>query len=226
MPRLLLLLCGAFAPAMASAERVMVGYFATFGDLPVEQIPWSRLTHVCHGFLRLDPQGEVVTTDAMPNGGLTADGRKNDTPVLVSIGWGKTASGLEKVTASKESTTALLRKVLKVVDEGRYDGIDLAWEYPRDEATRAGHARLVSELRRGLTALAKRTNRDTPYLLTATLTASPFFGQWVDVEAIVPKVDWLNIKAYDMAGPWSRHAAHHAPLFASSDDPEKATRSV
>ncbi len=32
--------------------------------------------------------------------------------------------------------------------------------------------------------------------------------------------------AYDLSGPWSQHAAHHAPLFASSKDPERATRSV
>lgn len=223
---LLLLLCVLAAMPARAAERVMVGYFATFGDLPVEQIPWNRLTHVCHAYLRVDAEGELVTTDAMPNGGLTADGRKNGVPVLVTIGGGVTVRGLEKVTVDKKSTTALLREVLRNVNEGRYDGVDLDWEFPRDEVTRTGHARLVSELRRGLDALAKRTQREKPYLLTATLTAAPFFGQWVDVEAIVPKVDWLNIKAYDMAGPWSQYAAHHAPLFASSDDPEKATRSV
>lgn len=224
---LLLLLCIVIGTLPApAAERVMVGYFATFGDLPVEQIPWRQLTHVCHAFLRVDAEGELVTTDAMPNAGLTADGRKNGVPVLVMIGGGPTARGLEKVTPKKETTTALLREVLRVVDEGRYDGVDLSWEFPRDETTRAGHARLVSELRRGLDALAKRSKRETPYLLTATLTALPFFGQWVDAEAIVPKVDWLNIKAYDMADRWSQHAAHHAPLFASSKDPEQATRSV
>ncbi|QDT70692.1 Chitinase B precursor [Planctomycetes bacterium MalM25] len=220
---LLALMLAAPSPA---AERVLVGYYATFGKLPVEQIPWDRLTHVCHAFLRVDKEGELVTTDAMPNPALTADGRANDTPILVTIGGGVTVQGLEVVTATSESTAAFVERVMQIIEDGRYDGVDLDWEFPRNAATRDAHKRLVTGLRTGLTRLAKQTEREAPYLLTATVSPSPFFGQWIETDTIAEQVDWLNVMAYDLSGPWSQHAAHHAPLFASSKDAERATRSV
>ncbi|TWT99858.1 Chitinase A1 precursor [Botrimarina colliarenosi] len=225
-PLLLAAFCFGLALPSVAAERVMVGYFATFGDLPVEQIPWKSLTHVCHAFLRVDAQGKLVTTEAMPNAALTADGRKNGVPVIVTIGGGVTVSGLEKATVDAASMQAFVGEVLKVVRDGKYDGVDLDWEWPRDEATGAAHGRLIRELRRQLDAEAKKSSRPTRYLLTATVNPTEFFGQWVDAETVATQVDWLSVMAYDMAGPWSPHAAHHAPLFPSSKDPEQATRSV
>lgn len=216
--------CSAF-PASA-AERVMLGYYANFGKLPVEEVPWGGLTHVCHAFLQIDAEGKVVTTDAMPNPAMTADGRKNGVGVLVTIGGGVSAAGLERATATKETRRELLRGVLHVVADGKYDGVDLDWEFPRDAATRDAHARLVVDLRRALDELARRTERETPYLLTAAVSPQAFFGQWIDAERIAPAVDWLHVMAYDLSGPWSRVAAHHAPLFPSPDDPERAWRSL
>lgn len=223
---ILLLLAALLVSPACAAERVLVGYYATFGDLTVEQLPWDRLTHVCHAFLRVDAEGKLVKTDAMPNPALTADGRKNKKPVLVTIGGGVTVKGLEKVTEDAVKTEAFVSEVMRLVDQGQYDGVDLDWEFPRNAATRDGHARLIAELRKQLNTLAKRTGRSKPFLLTAWVSSSPFFGEFVDVDRIAPLVDWLSVMTYDMSGPWSREAAHHAPLFGSSKDPEKETRSV
>lgn len=219
------LLAGTALPAVA--ERVMVGYYASFGNLPVEEIPWQGITHLCHLFLPLDTEGKVVTNDAMPNGALTAEGRRNGVPVLVTVGGGAhTLAGLEKDATDEAATRRLVSDVVRVVADGKYDGVDLHWEFPRDAATRDGHARVLAELRRQLDAEAQRAQRPTPYLLTTVVAPSADFGQWVDVEKIVPLVDWLGVMAYDMADPWSQHAAHPAPLFPSSSDPERKTRSV
>lgn len=227
MLRLLLVLTALLLalPARAS-DRVLLGYYATFGDLPVEQIPWDRLTHVCHAFLRADAEGKLVPTDAMPNPALTAEGRKNQTPVLVTLGGGRTVQGLEKITAEDDTLGAFVGGLVRVVDEGGYDGVDLDWEFPRNAATRDGHARLLLELRRQLDAQAAKRERAKPYLLTATVSPSPYFGEFVDVERVLPAIDWLSVMAYDMSGHWSKVAAHHAPLFPSSEDPEKENRSV
>lgn len=224
-PLLAAAVCLCFALPTA-AERVMVGYYATFGDMPVEKIPWKGLTHLCHAYLRADAEGKLVTTDAMPNAALTADGRKNGVPVLVTLGGGPSLRGFEKVTIDDAATAEFVGEVIRVVVDGKYDGVDVDWESPRDAATRAGHARLLAELRKQLDAESKRAQRPTRYLLTATVSASPFFGEWVDADRVAPLVDWLNVKAYDMAGPWTPHAAHHAPLFPSSKDPERESRSV
>lgn len=204
----------------------MVGYLATFGSLPVEEVPWKSLTHVCHAFLRVDADGKLVKTEAMPNAALTAEGRKNGVPVLLTLGGGNTVRGLEKVITSQAGIDALAKQVVQVVADGAYDGIDLCWQYPRNKATGEGHAKLLSALRDQLNAEAKLAKRTKPYLLTTVVTASPFVGQWVDVKSVGSVVDWISVAAYDMSGPWSQYAGHHAPLFGSSNDPEKDSRSV
>ena len=226
MSRLLLfslLIFSSLAAPLVAAERVMVGYFATFGDLTVEQIPWDRLTHVCHAFLRVDAEGKLVTTPAMPNPALTADARKHGVKTLVSIGGGQTLQGLEVITASDEPIKNFVDAVAKIVVEGRYDGIDLDWEFPRNAETRRQFTRLLTALRAKLDQLGGGKQR---LLLTAAVSSSDFLGQWVDAPRVTPLVDWLNVMAYDMSGEWSQHAAHHAPLFASSGDPDKEWRSV
>lgn len=220
---LALLLLSLLTTPLYAADRVMVGYFATFGDLTVEQIPWDRLTHVCHAFLRVDAEGELVTTPAMPNPALTADARKNDVKTLVSIGGGQTLQGLEVVTATDEQLRKFVEAVAKVVVDGRYDGVDLDWEFPRNAETRDQYTLLLTALRAKLDQLGAGKQR---LLLTAAVSSSEFFGQWVDAERVTPLVDWLNVMAYDFSGEWAQHAAHHAPLFASSDDPGREWRSV
>ena len=212
--------------APSRAERVMLGYFPTFGGLPVEQIPWDNLTHLSHAFLRVDAAGELVTTAALPNPALTADGRKAGVPVLVTVGGGVTVRGLEKVAGEEGGLEGLADRIVEVVRTGKYAGVDLDWEFPRDAATGAAHATLLEALRERLDAVTQQTERAAPYLLTATVSPSADFGQWIEAERVARSVDWLHVMAYDMSGPWSRVAAHHAPLFPSADDPQREWRSV
>ncbi|MEN0109825.1 MAG: glycoside hydrolase family 18 protein [Planctomycetota bacterium] len=223
--RAVLCLLALAAPTHA-AERVLVGYYATFGNLPVEQMPWDRLTHVSHAFLRLDAEGAIVTTEAVPNAALTADGRANNTPVLLCVGGGVTVRGLEAATKTDGAASALASKIVEAAVAGRYAGVDLHWEFPRDESTGAAHARLLSALRRRLDAAAAAGDLPKQPILTAAVSPSDFLGQWIDAAEVAKTVDWLTVVAYDLSGPWSLHAGHHAPLLASPDDPEGDSRSV
>ncbi|TWT46780.1 Chitinase A1 precursor [Botrimarina hoheduenensis] len=204
----------------------MVGYYATFGGLPVEEIPWKQLTHLCHAFLRLDATGKLVTTDAVPNASLTADGRAAGVPVLLTLGGGETVRGLEKLAAQPKGLEELAEQVVEVVLTGKYAGVDVDWEFPRNKETRNAHARLLIALREQLNAAAKREQRADRYLLTAAVAPAEDFGQWINTESVIRSVDWLQVMAYDMSGPWSQVAAHHAPLFPSPDDPERSWRSA
>ncbi|MEM9187025.1 MAG: glycoside hydrolase family 18 protein [Planctomycetota bacterium] len=217
---------GAAAPESASRQRVSVGYYASFAGSPVDQIPWRRLTHVCHAYLRTDEAGELVTDKAMPSRVLTDAAHARGVKVLLSLGGGRTSAGLERVTADRPAITRYVTRVVKMVAENGYDGVDIAWEFPRNRETRAGFVDLVAALRRALDIQAQRRERSEPFLLTAAVSPSGFFGKWIDVGAVIKRLDWLHVMTYDMAGPWSRTAGHHAPLFPSPADPERGWRSV
>lgn len=220
--------CCVVASSVAAEEpaRLSIGYFASFLDDDIEKIPWRHLTHLCHAYLKTDEEGALVTDPSMPSKALTAAAHERGVRVLLSLGGGRTTSGLERVTAGRESVVKYVRSVVKLVAENDYDGVDLVWEFPRDKATRRGFVALIAYLRRDLDARAKADGRSEPYLLTAAVSPEPFFGKWIDVGAIKSRVDWLHVMTYDMSGPWSRTAGHHAPLLPSPADPERAWRSV
>jgi chitinase len=212
-------------PATA-ADRVMVGYYATFADLKIEDIPYDRLTHLCHAFLTSDDEGRPVTGEQVPSRELTDTAHKHNVKVLLSLGGGNTTAAFERVTADEKSRTTYVDEVVKLVVENGYDGIDLDWEFPRSEATTKQFTELVTALRAKLDGAAKIADRKEPYLLTAAVSSSEFFGKFIDTDAVMGKLDWLNVMTYDYSGPWDRVVGHNAPLLASPDDPARSWRSV
>ncbi|MEM6798487.1 MAG: glycoside hydrolase family 18 protein [Planctomycetota bacterium] len=223
---LLAIIFGFWPVATAEPSRLSVGYFASFVDNEVDKIPWRHLTHICHAYLKTDDKGGLLTDEAIPNKDLTSQAHEKGVRVLLSLGGGRTTTGLERVTASRESLVGYVKSVIKLVAENDYDGVDIVWEFPRNKASRNGFVALIAYLRVGLDAQAKADGRSEPYLLTAAVSPSAFFGKWIDVGAVLGRVDWFHVLTYDMTGPWSKTAGHHAPLTPSPTDPERAWRSV
>ena len=222
----MVLAISAAGPVAAEPARLSVGYYASFVDKEIDKIPWRHLTHVCHAYLRTDDEGNLTTDEAMPNAALTKAAHDNGVRALLSLGGGRTTTGLEKVTANRESITEYTGRIVELVAENGYDGVDIVWEFPRDKQSRRGFIALVAFLRKGLDERAKADGRKEPYLLVAAVSPSAFFGKWIDVGAVMSRLDWLHVLTYDMAGPWSRSAGHHAPLTPSPADPERSWRSV
>ncbi|MCA9240953.1 MAG: glycoside hydrolase family 18 protein, partial [Planctomycetales bacterium] len=206
-------------------HRVFLGYYAAFGGLEVEQIPFDEVTHLSHAFLALDDQGKVLKSDRVPSKALVDAAHQHRVKVLLSVGGGKTTLGLAKAAADKEQLRKLVAEIVEVVAGSGYDGVDLNWEFPSDRKTRQGFTELVKELRDQLDAQATKDSHGE-YLLTAALPPSGRLGKYIDSGAVQSRVDWFNLAAYDMSGPWEKTAGHHAPLFASPYDPDKSWRSV
>jgi chitinase len=119
--------------------------------------------------------------------------------VLLSVGgWG--ARGFSGAAATPENRAIFIRSAQEVIKRYGLDGIDLDWEYPVNGAwglvnslpeDKANFTALLNELR---AALGKEK------LLTIAVGAnvkSP--TEWVDVKAIAPALDYINLMTYDMA---------------------------
>ncbi|MGI9457177.1 MAG: glycosyl hydrolase family 18 protein [Aeoliella sp.] len=213
-------------PPAATPQRVMIGYYASFGDLEIEQIPWHRLTHLCHAFMRTDGNGKLLTDEKVPSKALTEAAHKNNVRVLLSLGGGRTTDGFEQVTADEKKLAGYVDEVVKLAVKNGYDGIDVDWEHPHSKETQAQFTRLIAAFRKNLDEAQLSQQRPEKYQLTAAISATKYFGRHIDVENVIDHFDWLHVMTYDFAGPWSKVAAHNAPLLASRDDPERAWRSV
>ena len=119
--------------------------------------------------------------------------------VLLSVGgWG--ARGFSGAAATKESRAVFIRSAQEIVEKYGLDGIDLDWEYPVNgawglvastPADRDNFTFLLKELRaafgqKKLVTIAVGANAESP-------------KSWVDVKAIAPLLDYINLMTYDMA---------------------------
>jgi chitinase len=206
-----------------AAPYLSVGYFNGGGDVTagpggdINQLDVSQITHLNYSFGLIYNAEKEETNPALKDPSrlhqiylspkVEADLKRlpvlrqqNPTlKVLLSVGgWG--ARGFSGVAATQESRAVFIRSVQEVITKYQLDGIDLDWEYPVNGAwglvesqptDRANFTALLSELHH---ALGKEK------LLTIAVGANVKSPQeWVDVKAIAPYLDYINLMTYDMA---------------------------
>jgi chitinase len=206
-----------------AAPYLSVGYFNGGGDVTagpggdINQLDVSQITHLNYSFGLIYNAEKEETNPALKDPSrlhqiylspkVEADLKRlpvlrqqNPTlKVLLSVGgWG--ARGFSGVAATPESRAVFIRSVQEVIAKYQLDGIDLDWEYPVNGAwglvesqptDRANFTALLSELHQ---ALGKEK------LLTIAVGANVKSPQeWVDVKAIAPYLDYINLMTYDMA---------------------------
>lgn len=117
-----------------------------------------------------------------------------------------------------------------VTHPGIFDGIDIDWEYPgkpgatnnhRPEDT-ANFTLLLAEVRAKLDAQGALDGKR--YTLSVALGADESKFSTVQLGAIHPHLDWLNLMSYDYHGAWENRTNFHAALHGRVDDPDHAQK--
>ena len=148
--------------------------------------------------------------------------------VLLSIGgWG--AGGFSTMCSTPEGIAAFTESCMVCVEENALDGLDLDWEYPTiDDAgidaspdDRQNFTALIASLRNALDAKYP----DTHKLLTIAAGAGDYYIDAVEIEKIVPLLDYISLMTYDMAGAWTP-AFHHTALYSSPYNKNSVEHSV
>lgn len=212
-----------WASAAQAENYLSVGYFNGGGDVTagpggdIDKLDVRQITHLNYSFglIYNDEKGETnaalkdaaklhqiwLSPKVMSDLQKVPQLRKQNPQlkVLLSVGgWG--ARGFSGAAATPESRAVFIRSAQDVIKQYGLDGIDLDWEYPINgawglvdatKADRDNFTALLNELRH---ALGKEK------LLTIAVGAnvqSP--KEWVDVKAIAPALDYINLMTYDMA---------------------------
>lgn len=211
------------ACAVSASSLMSVGYFNGGGDVTagpggdIDKLDVRQITHLNYSFGLVYNDEKDETNDALKDASklhqiwlspkVQADLAKipalrqqnPNLKVLLSVGgWG--ARGFSGAAATKETRAVFIQSAKAIVAKYGLDGIDLDWEYPvngawglvaSQPADRDNFTALLKELRaafgtRKLVTIAVGANVESP-------------KSWVDVKAIVPSLDYINLMTYDMA---------------------------
>jgi chitinase len=159
--------------------------------------------------------------------------------VLISLGGWTLSSHFSEAASSAASRQAFVASCIGLFIKGDlgngmsmaglFDGIDIDWEYPGAcgntcaflPADPRNFTLLLAEFRRQLDSIDQR------YLLTIAAPAGHEDYALVELNAIHPYLNYINLMAYDLHGTWEKVTNHHAALYANPAEPaDTADRTI
>jgi chitinase len=203
-----------------TTDKVFLGYvFRT-----PREINYKLYTHLAHAFLVADADGNIRERRNVPSRELTGEAHQAGVKVILSLGgWGWDEQ-FAAIASKPEAEQRYVKRVIEIVDEFDYDGIDFDWEYPDTEQEVVGFERMCRQFRKRLDEIGRRKGRHM--VLTMAASANPGTLKWLTNDLLLQNMDWINVMTYDYAGTWTPYAGHHSPLFASSRVPQGRARST
>lgn len=219
----------------------IVGYFTAWAvydrDYHVSDIPAAKLTHVNYAFANLSPAGECVLGDSYADIEKVYDGDDPNAPLkgsfhqlhqlkqqhghlrtLISVGGYTWSTNFAPNAATEQGRAKLAASCVKFMRDYGFDGVDIDWEFPASPLEGQHYSALLAALRTELDAAEAEDGAD--YLLTIAAPAGPGNLANLDLPGIAASVDWINLMAYDFAGPWMGTTTHNAALYSPADDPD------
>ena len=216
-------------------------------EAAIASLPAKQLSHIFYAFANIASDGSVTLGNRCIDVGACGRGaplparargnfgellrlkaRNTHLKLAISIGgwgWSGRFSDAALTDAARRKFAASAIDLFIRRWPGLFDGLDIDWEFPvqgglkgnvERPADRENFTLLLAELRRGLDAQGKKDNRH--YELTIAASARPSEIANIELDRIVPLLDFIGVMTYDYHTGGS--IAHfNAPLFAAATDP-------
>ena len=206
-----LLLTGLFLALAACGRkqdtgRVVVAYVTSWSDVMPDP---QYMTHVNYAFGHVDTTFDAVRIDN-PDRLRAIAAHKKDSPklnVMLSVGgWG--SGRFSEMAGDEALRKSFCASCARAVADFGLDGIDIDWEYPTSDM--AGISASPDDTE-NFTLLLRdlREALGPDKFLTIATSAT---ARYIDYNAIVGYLDFVNVMAYDM----SMGTAHHSGLYPSA----------
>ncbi|MGL4819802.1 MAG: glycoside hydrolase family 18 protein [Bacilli bacterium] len=221
-------------PILAKADNFRtIAYYYTDEDTPIASIPFSKISHINYLAAKIyhreegsSPNDETYTFDKRKLFTLYLDEKTkidlqelqqlkeqngNFKTILTIGGWG--VRGFSEALSTHETRTILVNNIKQVVDTYGLDGVTIAWEYPTSggwgviqssQDDKTNYTYFLEQLR-------KTMGNDFSISIIGAANHD-YLTKWVDLPAMLPYIDFVEVLAFDFA---FNTAYHNANLFAS-----------
>ncbi|KNE98210.1 hypothetical protein PSTG_08478 [Puccinia striiformis f. sp. tritici PST-78] len=209
------------------------GYYPTYNSAgqPVSTIDWAAYTDVlffmvipqANNTLSFDPsltpdQGEKLVKE------FVAEARKNKVNPLFSTGGWTGSQQFSNLTSTDVSRKRFAKLLVDFGKKNGFTGIEMDWEYPNGEGIGCNSRNPADVVNFGL--FAKELRSLWPEAsLTAALGLSGLIGPdgkpatTKETALLNQHLDFVNLMAYDVYGPWAPTTGPLAPLHATCAPP-------
>ncbi|CAO3699878.1 unnamed protein product [Rhizopus stolonifer] len=135
--------------------------------------------------------------------------------VSLSIGGWTWSKNFGQVASDPARRQRFVSSSIKLLVDLGLDGLDIDWEYPKDDAEAFHYVHLLYELRLAMDAYQQQCGHlDQPrLLLTVAVPCGPEHYRKLRLGQMQPYVDLFYLMAYDYAGSWDKTAGHQAAVF-------------
>ncbi|ABF42524.1 glycoside hydrolase, family 18 [Candidatus Koribacter versatilis Ellin345] len=220
----LLLIVFVSLPAFAAGRKRLLAYYPDWAKdqtpaYDASKIPYTKLTHILHAFLLLDPSGNgaLQIDPELIEPALTRNAHKAGVKVMISIGGAdaEQATAFATIAASAHLRNTFAKNLHAFLVAHDYDGVDIDWEVPNAPDDTTHCTQLMEALRHELPS--------PRWLISMAIPSDPRgYGTGFDVPALAPLLDFINVMTYDFTGPWMDEAGLNSPLYQDPNDPEQA----
>ncbi|KAH9872172.1 hypothetical protein IAQ61_005007 [Plenodomus lingam] len=187
------------------------------------QLDTRGLTHLVLAFASIDPKSYGILPmnpddESIYSQFLALPGTFKK--IIGVGGWefsdpGSTRHTWSDMTSSQEHRKAFISSLKQFISKWHFTGIDIDWEWPGssdrggNSADKENQIALVTELRKAMGA---------DFSISVVIPAQYDYLKNMDPAGLDAHVDWLNILAYDLHGPWDANVNGLGPYIKPHTD--------